>query len=67
MDRLSRDLRHAFARLLRDRGFAAVTIITLALGIGVNTAVFSMVQTVLLRPLPYGDSGRVVVVWGPDR
>ncbi len=67
MDRLSQDLRHALARLIRDRGFAAITIVTLALGIGANTAVFSLVQTVLLRPLPYGDADRVVVVWGLDR
>ena len=67
MDRLSQDLRHAISRLLRDRGFAAITIVTLALGIGANTAVFSLVQTVLLQPLPYGDAGRVVMVWGPDR
>jgi len=67
LDRLSQDLRHAISRLLRDRGFAAITIVTLALGIGANTAVFSLVQTVLLQPLPYGDAGRVVMVWGPDR
>ncbi len=67
MDRLSLDLRHAVSRLFRDRGFAAITVITLALGIGANTAVFSLVQTVLLRPLPYGDAERVVVVWGPER
>jgi putative ABC transport system permease protein len=67
MDRLSRDIRHAFARLLRDRAFAAVTIVTLALGIGANTAVFSLVKAALLSPLPYGDSGRLTVIWGPDR
>lgn len=67
MDRLKRDFRHSVTRLIRDRGFAAITVVTLALGIGVNTAVFSLVQTVLRRPLPYGDSGQVVVVWGPDR
>jgi putative ABC transport system permease protein len=67
MDRLSRDVRHACARLIRDRGFAAVTIVTLALGIGANTAVFSLVQAALLSPLPYGDAGRLTVIWGPDR
>ncbi|HEX7280777.1 MAG TPA: ABC transporter permease [Vicinamibacterales bacterium] len=67
MDRLSRDLRHAFARLVRDRGFAAVTIVTLALGIGANTAVFSLVKATLLTPLPYGDGERLAVIWGPDR
>jgi len=63
----TRHFRTAVRTLIRDRGFAAITIVTLALGIGANTAVFSLVQAVLLRPLPYSDSGRVVVVWGPDR
>ena len=67
MDRLSRDIRHALARLIRDRGFAAVTIVTLALGIGANTAVFSLVRAALLSPLPYGDAERLTVIWGPDR
>ena len=67
MDRLSRDVRHAFARLIRDRGFTAITIVTLALGIGANTAVFSLVKAALLSPLPYGDAERLTVIWGPDR
>ena len=67
MDRLSQDIRHAFARLVRDRGFAVITIVTLALGIGANTAVFSLVQAALLSPLPYGDADRLTVIWGPDR
>ena len=62
-----RHFRTAVRTLIRDRGFAAITIVTLALGIGANTAVFSLVQTVLLRPLPYDDASRVVMVWGPDR
>ena len=67
MDAIARELRHAFARLIRDRGFAAVTIVTLALGIGANTAVFSLVKAALLSPLPYGDAERLTVIWGPDR
>jgi putative ABC transport system permease protein len=67
METFARDLRHGFARLLRDRGFAAVTIMTLALGIGANTAVFSLVQATLLAPLPYGDAERLTAIWGPDR
>ena len=67
MDRLSRDFRHAIARLTRDRGFAAITIVTLALGIGANTAVFSLIKAALLNPLPYGDAERLTVIWGPDR
>ena len=67
MDRLSHNLRHAIARLIRDRGFAAITIVTLALGIGANTAVFSLVKAALLSPLPYGDADRLTAIWGPDR
>jgi putative ABC transport system permease protein len=67
MDRLAQDIRHCFARLIRDRGFAAITIVTLALGIGANTAVFSLVKAALLSPLPYGDPDRLTVIWGPDR
>ena len=67
MDSLLRDVRHAFARLLRDRAFAAVTVLTLALGIGANTAVFSLVKATLLGPMPYGESDRLAVIWGPDR
>src|SRR5688500_20385442 len=66
MDPLIRDLRHAFTRLIRDRGFAVVTMVTLALGIGANTAVFSLVKAALLSPLPYGDAERLTVIWGPD-
>ena len=47
----------------KNAGFAAVAIITLALGIGANTAVFSIVDAVLLQPLPYSRSGPLVAVW----
>ena len=67
MDRLSQNLRHAIARLIRDRAFAAITIVTLALGIGANTAVFSLVKASLMSPLPYGDADRLTAIWGPDR
>ena len=67
MDALIRDLRQAFARLIRDRGFTVITIVTLALGIGANTAVFSLVKAALLSPLPYGDAERLTVIWSPDR
>src|SRR5215213_1974890 len=67
MDSLRQDLRHAAARLVRDRGFAVITIVTLALGIGANTAVFSLIKAALLSPLPYGDADRLTAIWGPDR
>jgi putative ABC transport system permease protein len=67
MDRLSQDIRHAIARLIRDRAFAAITIVTLALGIGANTAVFSLVKAALMSPLPYGEAERLTAIWGPDR
>ena len=64
MDRLLPDLAHSFRRLARAPGFATIAIVTLALGIGANTAIFSLVKTVLLRPLPYGDPARLVMIWG---
>ena len=57
------DLRLAIRRLIADRAFSAVAIATLGLGIGANTAIFSLIKTVLLHPLPYGDVDRVVLIW----
>jgi len=63
MDHVAQDLKHALRQLARRPGFAAVLVLTLALGIGANTAVFSVVDGVLLRPLPYPHPGRLAVVW----
>ncbi len=57
------DLRHAVRVLARNPGVSVVAIFTLALAIGATTAVFSVVHGILLRPLPYPDSGRLVAVW----
>ncbi|KPJ75289.1 MAG: hypothetical protein AMS19_14105 [Gemmatimonas sp. SG8_23] len=63
MGELLRDLRYAVRSLLRQPGFTAITVGTVALAIGANTAIFSVVQGVLLKPLPYEDPGRLVVIW----
>src|SRR5690242_13340202 len=55
-------LRFAFRQLIKNPGFSAVAIVTLALGIGANTAIFSIVNSVLLRPLPYPDADRIMVL-----
>ena len=62
-----RDLRYALRGLIKQPGFAAVVVITLALGIGASTAIFSVVNAVLLRPLPFPNSERLQVVWGNYR
>src|SRR5262249_34178929 len=56
------NLRFAVRQLIKNPAFSAVAIITLALGIGANTAIFSIVNAVLLRPLPYPDADRIMVL-----
>jgi len=57
------DARHGARMLRRNPGFAAAAILTLALGIGANTAIFSVVSSVLLRPLPFKDPKRLAIIW----
>src|ERR1700694_834083 len=64
MNDLIQDVRYALRGLLKRPAFAFISVITLALGIGASTAIFSVVHAVLLRSLPYGSADRLVMVWG---
>jgi putative ABC transport system permease protein len=59
------DLKFALRMLVKNPGFTAVAVLTLAPGIGANTAIFSVVDTVLLKPLPYPNADRIVYFEGP--
>jgi predicted permease len=67
METLLKDIRYGVRGLLKRPGFTLVAVITLALGIGANTAIFSAIHSVLLRALPFRDQDRLVVMWERDQ
>jgi putative ABC transport system permease protein len=67
MEMLLQDVRYAIRTLIKSRGFTAVAVFALALGIGANTAIFSVINAAMIRPLPFKDPDRLVMVWEHNR
>jgi putative ABC transport system permease protein len=67
LDTTLRDIRYALRSLRRDRGFAITTIMSLTLGLGASLALFTVADNLLVRPLPYRDASRLVMVWEAER
>src|ERR1041384_2037557 len=63
LESLTQDIRYGVRMLVKHKAFTSVAVLTLALGIGANTAIFSVVNELLLRPLPYRDAERIVMLW----
>ncbi len=67
MTTILNDIKYGLRMLRRNPGFSLVVVLVLALGIGTNSAIFSVINAVLLRPLPFDEPDRLVMVWQTDR